>query len=201
VERGLLHRAFSVFLFNTRGELLLQRRAASKITFPHRWANTCCSHPLFTPAELETAGGLGVKRAAVRKLQQELGIPAEDLQMDDFVLVGRVHYSAEDKLWGEHEIDHILVCCPRRDVRLLPNANEVAETSYVRRDEMPTWMDAHDAFLSPWFRGIATNVLPKLWDAVEMHRRLQATDAESAHALERHVGPLRDMTILRLGKL
>ena len=48
-----LHRAFSIFLFNTRGELLLQKRSADKILFPNRWTNTCCSHPLFNDEELD----------------------------------------------------------------------------------------------------------------------------------------------------
>ena len=61
--RGRLHRAFSVFLFNSRNELLLQQRAASKITFPNVWTNTCCSHPLhgYSPSEVDrpqdVAGG------------------------------------------------------------------------------------------------------------------------------------------------
>lgn len=54
--RGILHRAFSVFLFDSQGRLLLQQRAASKITFPDVWTNTCCSHPLsgYTPTEVDT---------------------------------------------------------------------------------------------------------------------------------------------------
>lgn len=52
IRKGMLHRAFSVFIFNTKGELLLQQRASEKITFPDYWTNTCCSHPLYTPDEL-----------------------------------------------------------------------------------------------------------------------------------------------------
>ena len=74
-----LHRAFSVFLFNREGELLLQRRSQHKVTFPGLWSNTCCSHPLATPPEQETAGAMGVKRAAQRKLAHELGIEAEQV--------------------------------------------------------------------------------------------------------------------------
>jgi len=59
INEGLLHRAFSVFLFNERNELLLQQRAASKITFPRMWTNTCCSHMLHTPAELDPTDHLG----------------------------------------------------------------------------------------------------------------------------------------------
>ena len=61
-------------LFNTKGEMLLQQRSASKVTFPSVWANACCSHPLHSPEEMEEKGAMGVKRAAVRKLEQELGI-------------------------------------------------------------------------------------------------------------------------------
>jgi len=58
--RGILRRAFSVFLFNSEGKLLLQQRAPTKITFPNVWTNTCCSHPLFgyNPTEVDNAQGL-----------------------------------------------------------------------------------------------------------------------------------------------
>ena len=58
----LCHRAFSVFLFDSTGRLLLQRRSGDKITFPMYWANTCCSHPLNVDGETETINHLGVKR-------------------------------------------------------------------------------------------------------------------------------------------
>ncbi len=79
IDAGKLHRAFSVFLFNLEGKLLLQQRSEAKITFPGKWTNTCCSHPLYRPEELEETEGLGVKRAARRKLNQELGIPLEQV--------------------------------------------------------------------------------------------------------------------------
>lgn len=79
IEAGMLHRAFSVFLFNSKGELLLQRRSEAKITFPSCWTNTCCSHPLHCPDELEETDDMGVKRAVRRKLNHELGIPQEQV--------------------------------------------------------------------------------------------------------------------------
>ena len=91
--RGTLHRAFSVFLFDVgTGEMLLQKRASSKITFPNVWTNTCCSHPLhgMEPDEVDGEEDVrdgsvgGVKNAAVRKLEQELGIPIGQLKVGRF---------------------------------------------------------------------------------------------------------------------
>ena len=107
IDKGLLHRAFSVFLFNSKKELLLQQRATEKITFPDMWTNTCCSHPLGVPgetgADLKTAVA-GVKRAAQRKLDHELGIKAEQVPLENFQFLTRIHYKApSDGKWGEHE--------------------------------------------------------------------------------------------------
>lgn len=74
INKGALHRAFSVFLFDSEGKLLLQKRASEKITFPDCWTNTCCSHPLTRPDEMIIEKQMGVKNAASRKLEQELGI-------------------------------------------------------------------------------------------------------------------------------
>lgn len=107
IDRGLLHRAFSVFLFDEQNRLLLQQRATEKITFPDMWTNTCCSHPLAMPSETGaslTESVAGVKRAAQRKLDQELGIPAEQVPIDNFRFLTRIHYKApSDGKWGEHE--------------------------------------------------------------------------------------------------
>ena len=107
INEGLLHRAFSVFLFDSNNRLLLQQRASEKITFPDMWTNTCCSHPLGEPGEtgdsLETAVQ-GVRRAAQRKLDKELGIAAKGVPLDKFQFLTRIHYKApSDGKWGEHE--------------------------------------------------------------------------------------------------
>jgi len=107
IDKGLLHRAFSVFLFDSQNRLLLQQRATEKITFPDMWTNTCCSHPLGVPGEtgstLDTAIA-GVRRAAVRKLDQELGIKAAQVPLEKFDFLTRIHYKApSDGKWGEHE--------------------------------------------------------------------------------------------------
>ena len=75
IEHGMLHRAFSVFLFNKEGDLLLQQRSDKKITFPGYITNSCCSHPLHNDEELEEYGNIGIKKAAKRRLSYELGIP------------------------------------------------------------------------------------------------------------------------------
>jgi isopentenyl-diphosphate delta-isomerase len=71
------------------------------------WTNTCCSHPLGVPGETGVgldASVLGVKRAAVRKLDHELGIPGEQVPLDQFNFITRIHYVApSDGRWGEHE--------------------------------------------------------------------------------------------------
>jgi len=110
IDKGLLHRAFPVFLFNSKNELLLQQRATEKITFPNMWTNTCCSHPLGIPGEggSELAEAvMGVKGAAQRKLTHELGIKAIQVPIEEFKFLTRIHYKApSDGKWGEHESTH-----------------------------------------------------------------------------------------------
>lgn len=84
IENGLLHRAFSVFLFDKDNRLLLQQRASEKFTFPEMWTNTCCSHPLAIPREMGfdlISSITGVQRAAQRKLSHELGIPEGEVPL------------------------------------------------------------------------------------------------------------------------
>ena len=83
LQYGMLHRAFSVFLFNKQGELLLQQRSNEKITFPGYITNSCCSHPLYDVSELDEYKHTGIRRAAKRRLSYELGIPG----MQSFAMV------------------------------------------------------------------------------------------------------------------
>ena len=106
INKGLLHRAFSAFVFRpSDGNLLLQQRASEKITFPDMWTNTCCSHPLddFDLEKVEK-DQLGVRIAASRKLEHELGIPQSQTPIDQFQYLTRIHYlSPSNGMWGEHE--------------------------------------------------------------------------------------------------
>ena len=178
INRGLLHRAFSVFLFSPKHStrLLLQQRASEKITFPDLWTNTCCSHPLGVPGETGSdlpSSIAGVKRAAQRKLQHELGIPPEQVPIEAFHFLTRIHYKAAsgDGPWGEHEIDYILFI--EADVDLDINKNEVRDAKYVdaaelkamiTQDESRGGKEEAKSFFTPWFRLICQTMLFEWWE-------------------------------------
>ena len=166
INDGLLHRAFSLFIFNEEGKLLLQQRATEKITFPDMWTNTCCSHPLSIPGEVadDLPGSvLGVKRAAQRKVEQELGIKAADAPIDRMNFLTRIHYlAASDGKWGEHEIDYILFL--RSDPQLKVNPNEVRDCKWVSQADLRTMFETTDLSYTPWFKLICETFLFKWWD-------------------------------------
>ena len=176
IRQGLLHRAFSVFLFDPQTKrLLLQQRASEKITFPDMWTNTCCSHPLAHPAEAgqgDLASNVeGAKRAGQRKLGHELGIKAHQVPLEAFEFLARIHYLAEsDGKWGEHEIDYILFI--EADVTLDVNTNEVRDTRWVSMDELRQMFrdvetqTGKDKALkyTPWFRLICESMLFTWWE-------------------------------------
>ncbi|KAJ2156717.1 isopentenyl-diphosphate delta-isomerase idi1 [Coemansia sp. RSA 552] len=183
IRQGTLHRAFSVFLFNSKNELLLQQRASEKITFPECFTNTCCSHPLATPGELEEHEELGVKRAAQRKLEHELGINPKQVPLDSFKYLTRIHYlSPSDGMWGEHEIDYILFV--RADVDLDVNPNEVMSTRYVSMDELKQLVATADETgtkLTPWFKLIDTKFLYQWW--AKLDHLDEMVDRDTIHRL------------------
>lgn len=169
INKGMLHRAFSVFLFNSKNELLLQERASEKITFPSMFTNTCCSHPLNFAEELEEKDQLGVRRAAQRKLEHELGIKPEQVPLDNFRFLTRIHYKAEsDGVWGEHEVDYILFI--KADVDLDVNVNEVSAVKYVSSSQLKTlFQDSKQGKvpMTPWFRLICETFLFDWWSVLE----------------------------------
>ncbi len=161
---GTYHRAFSVMLFDTSGRLLLQKRASSKITFPSVWANSCCSHPLHSEEEMDLHDSMGVKRAAIRKLSQELGIKESQLPLDSFQFVTRMRYQArQDAIWIEREVDHCLVF--HGDVNVVPNSNEVDEIRWVNPEQLEEMLIADDPenVIAPWFRCIAARIMTEDW--------------------------------------
>ncbi|KAF2772773.1 IDI1, isopentenyl diphosphate:dimethylallyl diphosphate isomerase [Teratosphaeria nubilosa] len=166
INKGLLHRAFSCFLFDSKNQLLLQQRASEKITFPDMWTNTCCSHPLGVPGETGAtweAAVAGVKRAAVRKLEHELGIKAEQVPIEKFKFLTRIHYKApSDGKWGEHEIDYILFI--KADVDLDVNPNEVQATKYVSEGELKELFKDSNLKFTPWFKLICQSMMFEWWE-------------------------------------
>jgi len=178
--RGILHRAFSVFLFDaSTNELLLQKRASTKITFPDVWTNTCCSHPLhgMEPSEVDVSidaeGSVrGVKHAAIRKLNHELGIPPMQLNVDKFKFLTRLHYWAADTVthgpkapWGEHEIDYVLIYCiqNKKELTLHIHPDEVDAIEWVTLEQLEMQMADPNLLFSPWFRLILQKWLKPYW--------------------------------------
>lgn len=187
IDKGMLHRAFSVFLFNQSGELLLQQRADSKITFPGHYTNSCCSHPLNILGEIDESEAIGVKRAAQRKLLHELGIKAHQVPLDDFNYITRILYKAEnvpkDGKWGENEIDYILFI--QANVDIFANFNEVKDYKYVSITELKEIIetaDRKDILITPWFKLIVKNFLFDWWkdlDNISLHK-----DEETIHHMD-----------------
>ena len=162
---GLLHRAFSVLLFDQNGRLLLQRRALDKITFPGIWANSCCSHPLHIESEMIEKGDLGVINAAIRKLNQELGIKPSQVEKTSFRPVGRFRYLARmNEEWVEHELDHVIAIQAQVDLEI--NPNEVHEIAWVSKNEFEGWCKLtrqRGETIAPWFEAITETFLERCW--------------------------------------
>lgn len=135
-QNGLLHRAFSVFLFNDKGEMLLQKRAASKYHSPNQWTNAVCSHPRMD----ET-----YENGAKRRLQEELGIEVDIEQKFHFL------YKAEvgDDLW-EHELDHVFTGFYNGEFEL--NPEEVSEIRYILMEDLEQEMKTNPEYFTEWFK-------------------------------------------------
>jgi len=167
IRDGLLHRAFSAFVFRpSDGKLLLQQRGSEKITFPDMWTNTCCSHPLDDFEEEKVVENqYGVRVAASRKLEHELGIPTSQTPINEFQYLTKIHYLAPwDQTWGEHEIDYILFLTA--DVDVTPNLNEIRDYKYVSKTELQAMFEDPDNSFTPWFKLIARDFLFGWWDTL-----------------------------------
>ncbi len=133
---GVLHRAFSVFLFNPDGELLLQQRASGKRLWPLFWSNTCCSHP---------RQGESIEIAAVRRLQDELQASAAL----EFVYKFSYRANFED-LGSEHELCHVLL--GSLDDTVTANTTEVEALRFVSAHKLEEELRANAEQFTPWFK-------------------------------------------------
>jgi isopentenyl-diphosphate delta-isomerase len=137
-QRGLRHKAVSVFLLRD-GDVLLQRRALSKYHTPGLWANTCCTHPQWEETGLD---------CALRRLDEELGITGVELQYRD-----TVEYRADvGESLIEHEVVDIFVGEMPGDAPLDLNPDEVMETRWVPLAELPDQVAAKPDDFTPWLR-------------------------------------------------
>ena len=133
---GLLHRAFSVFVFNSKGELMLQQRAASKYHSPTLWTNTCCSHP----RENET-----YKQAANRRLVEEMGFDCDLLYKFHFIYRANL-----DNGLTEHELDHVFIGKFDGEPKL--NPEEVMAYRWVEMDVLKKDMQTNPQNYTAWFK-------------------------------------------------
>ncbi|MCT8340114.1 isopentenyl-diphosphate Delta-isomerase [Flavobacteriaceae bacterium TK19130] len=135
-EKALLHRAFSVFVFNDKGELMLQQRAHSKYHSPGLWTNTCCSHQRDGETNIE---------AGKRRLQEEMGFSVPLKESISFI------YKAPfDNGLTEHEYDHILIGTFEDEPDL--NPAEVAAWKWMSLSEIKGDMERNPDRYTAWFK-------------------------------------------------
>ena len=133
---GTLHRAFSIFLFNDAGHVLLQQRSADKPLWPEFWSNTCCSHP-------RRGESYGI--ATRRRLKEELGVEAP------LRFTHRFRYQAQFSAEGaEHELCSVYV--GRIDGDPKPNPQEVSDWQWISPSALDGWLETNPQNLTPWFK-------------------------------------------------
>lgn len=139
-----LHRAFSVFIFNDAGEMLITQRSSKKHTWPLFWSNACCSHPV---KGQETAA------AARARLITELGIRGVSVD-----LLFKFEYQAQyDDSWGEHELDWVYRS--RCNALGIVNHDEVNDWQFIRIDDLKSQVLSNPGRFTPWFRLCLDRVL------------------------------------------
>lgn len=133
---GLLHRAFSVFLFNEKGEMLLQKRADDKYHSPGQWTNAVCSHP---------KQGESYVDGAKRRLKEELGIEADLTEKFHFIYKAAVGQN----LW-EHELDYVFTGVYDGPFEL--NSGEVSEVRYISAADLDAELAKNPHHFTEWFK-------------------------------------------------
>ena len=146
-RKGVLHRAFSVFIFNSRSEMLLQQRAMNKYHSAGLWSNACCSHP---------CPGEDIKTAAQRRLNEEMGIKTSLQKLFDFVY----KTSFRNKL-TENEFDHVFV--GRYDGEINIDPDEVNDCSFRPMNEIKLELKDKPEKYTAWFH-IAFPKIENWWE-------------------------------------
>lgn len=133
---GILHRAFSIFIFNEKGQVIMQKRSAQKLLWPLYWSNSCCSHP---------RKGETVDTAIHRRLKEELGFDT------DLTYLYTFKYQANFKSIGaENEMCAVYIGKSNTTVRV--NKNEIAEWRYIDPDDLSKDVTGHSEKFTPWFK-------------------------------------------------
>jgi isopentenyl-diphosphate Delta-isomerase len=145
-EKGVLHRAFSVFILNDQGELLVHQRAEGKYHSGGLWTNTCCSHPM--PGE-------DTLSAAKRRTKEEMGIEAELEPMFSFIYRAEVGNGLI-----EHELDHVLSGIHNGPCS--PDPEEVKDHRYLPLAEIKQWIEQKPEDFTAWMRIIFPRVSEEL---------------------------------------
>jgi len=143
---GLLHRAFSIFIFDNKGRMLLQQRSGEKYHGAQLWSNTCCSHP-YPNEKLE--------EAALRRLQEEMGFGTVLQKQFEFIYRAEV----ENNLI-EHEYDHVFTGTYEGIINV--NKNEVADYCYQEMEQVKLAIEAQPQKFTAWFK-IALPSIEKWW--------------------------------------
>ena len=135
-QKGELHRALSVFIFNSNGQVLMQQRALHKYHSGGLWSNTCCSHP--RPGE-------AIQAAAQRRLKEEMGIDCILEPAFNFI-----YKAALDNGLVEYEYDHVFI--GKSDAVPQPDAEEVCDYKYTTIDLLSQEISQHPANFTYWLR-------------------------------------------------
>ncbi|MFH0714612.1 MAG: isopentenyl-diphosphate Delta-isomerase [Candidatus Diapherotrites archaeon] len=146
---GKLHRAFSVFVFNSKGEMLLQKRASTKYHSPNLWTNACCGHPRL---------GETIAQAAHRRLGEEMGF--------DCTLKELFHYTYKVKLdKGLRENEFLHVLAGKFNGKIAPNAEEAGDWKWEKFDNVVRNAHSDAEQYTPWFK-ISVNDHEREWRAL-----------------------------------
>ena len=150
LDNGILHRAFSIFIFNSEGKVLMQKRSAQKKLWPLYWSNSCCSHP---------RQGESYEIATSRRLLEELGLKA------NLVFLFKFQYQAKfDDVGSEHELCSVYI--GKTDDSIQANKNEISEWEFIDPQELDRRVEKYSGDYTPWFKMEWERIRNEYWERV-----------------------------------